>query len=166
LTSWDGAHDPSTSTQTRWRPSCTGANGLGRLEAAIFASKEPVSRQVLARVVAPNCNLDWVIEDIRRRVARSTLRPRRRRRRLASAHAEKQFADAIHLAMGGPRLQPLSRNENLVLTAIGYFQPITRGELSQLFGKEISRDVIGQLRAFKFIVAGPRSPQPGAPYTT
>jgi segregation and condensation protein B len=52
-----------------------------------------------------------------------------------------------------------------VLTAIGYFQPITRGELSQLFGKEISRDVIGQLRALNFIAAGPRSPQPGAPYT-
>jgi segregation and condensation protein B len=67
--------------------------------------------------------------------------------------------------MGGPRHQPLSRTENLVLTAIGYFQPVTRGELSQLFGKEISRDVIGQLRALKFIVAGPRSPQPGAPYT-
>ena len=47
--------------------------------------------------------------------------------------------------MGGPRLQPLSRTENLVLTAIAYFQPITRGELSQLFGKEVSRDVIGQL---------------------
>ena len=52
-----------------------------------------------------------------------------------------------------------------MLTAIGYFQPITRGELSQLFGKEVSRDVIGQLRALNFIAAGPRSPQPGAPYT-
>ena len=67
--------------------------------------------------------------------------------------------------MGGPRLQPLSRTENLVLTAIGYFQPITRGELWQLFGKEVSRDLIGQLRALNFIAAGPRSPQPGAPYT-
>jgi segregation and condensation protein B len=34
-----------------------------------------------------------------------------------------------------------------------------------LFGKEVSRDVIGQLRALNFIAAGPRSPQPGAPYT-
>ena len=75
----------------------------------------------------------------------------------------KQFADAIHLAMGGPHLQPLSRTENLVLTAIAYFQPITRGELSQLFGKEISRDVIGQLRALNFIAASPRSPAPPTP---
>jgi Segregation and condensation complex subunit ScpB/Photosynthesis system II assembly factor YCF48 len=40
-----------------------------------------------------------------------------------------------------------------------------RGELSQLFGKEVSRDIIGQLRALHFIAAGPRSPQPGARYT-
>ena len=65
--------------------------------------------------------------------------------------------------MGGPHLQPLSRTENLVLTAIAYFQPITRGELSQLFGKEISRDVIGQLRALNFIAASPRSPAPPTP---
>ena len=51
-----------------------------------------------------------------------------------------------------------------MLTAIAYFQPISRGELSQLFGKEVSRDLIGQLRAVNFIAAGPRSPQPGAPY--
>jgi segregation and condensation protein B len=67
--------------------------------------------------------------------------------------------------MGAPHAKPLSRTENLVLTAIAYFQPITRGELSQLFGKEVSRDIIGQLRALHFIAAGPRSPQPGAPYT-
>src|SRR5215469_11689494 len=65
--------------------------------------------------------------------------------------------------MGGPHLQPLSRTENLVLTAIAYFQPITRGELSQLFGKEISRDVIGQLRALNFIAASPLSPAPPTP---
>jgi hypothetical protein len=67
-----------------------------------------------------------------------------------------QFADAIHLAFGGPRLQPLSRTENLVLTAIAFFQPITRSELSQLFGKEVSRDIIGQWRTLNFIAAGPR----------
>ncbi len=33
-----------------------------------------------------------------------------------------------------------------VLLCIAYYQPITRGELGQFFGKEISRDVTGQLR--------------------
>jgi segregation and condensation protein B len=142
----------------RWRA------WMGRVEAVIFASKEPVSREVLARVVGPQCNLDLVIEDIR---AELRGRPYDLVAVAGGWHlrTRKQFADAIHLAMGGPRLQPLARTESLVLTAIAYFQPITRGELSQLFGKEVSRDVIGQLRAMNFIAAGPRSPQPGAPYT-
>lgn len=45
-----------------------------------------------------------------------------------------------------------------------YFQPITRGDLGQFFGKEVSRETISQLRALDFIAAGPRSPEPGAPY--
>jgi chromosome segregation and condensation protein ScpB len=38
---------------------------MGRVEAVIFASKEPVSRDVLARVVDPHCNLDLLIADLR-----------------------------------------------------------------------------------------------------
>ena len=45
-----------------------------------------------------------------------------------------------------------------------YFQPITRGDLGQFFGKEVSRETISQVRALDFIAAGPRSPEPGAPY--
>jgi chromosome segregation and condensation protein ScpB len=48
---------------------------------------------------------------------------------------------------------------------IATFQPITRAELGQVFGKEVSRDTIGYLRALGLIAAGPRAPQPGAPYT-
>ena len=47
---------------------------------------------------------------------------------------------------------------------IGYFQPITRGELSQFLGREVSRDVIAALRGEGLIAAGPCSPTPGAPY--
>ena len=53
----------------------------------------------------------------------------------------------------------------MVLMAVGYFQPITRSELSKIFGKEVSRDTIGTLRNIGFIGSGPRSPTPGAPYT-
>jgi segregation and condensation protein B len=48
---------------------------------------------------------------------------------------------------------------------IAYFQPITRAALGDFFGKEVSRDLIGTLRAHDFIASGPRSPTPGAPYT-
>lgn len=53
----------------------------------------------------------------------------------------------------------------MVLTAVGYFQPITRAELAEVFGKEVSRDTIAGLRDAGLIVSGPRSPTPGAPYT-
>ena len=48
---------------------------------------------------------------------------------------------------------------------IAYFQPITRGELSSFFAKDVSRDLIGVLRGQELIASGPRSPKPGAPYT-
>ena len=53
----------------------------------------------------------------------------------------------------------------MVLMAVGYFQPVTRGELSKIFGKEVSRDTMGNLRGAGFVGSGPRSPTPGAPYT-
>ena len=59
----------------------------------------------------------------------------------------------------------LLSSEALVLLCIGYFQPITRGKLSQFFGKEVSRDMIGHLRSLGFIAAAPRAPHPGAPHT-
>jgi chromosome segregation and condensation protein ScpB len=45
------------------------------------------------------------------------------------------------------------------------YQPISRGELGEFLGREVSRDLIGRLRSLDLIAAGPRSPQPGAPYT-
>jgi len=76
------------------------------------------------------------------------------------------FATAIRAATGlGDESQALSQSDALVLMCIAYFQPITRGELSVFFGKDVSRDVIGHLRSLGFIAAGPRSPTPGAPYT-
>jgi len=32
-------------------------------------------------------------------------------------------------------------------------------------GKEVSRDTIAHLRSLELVASGPRSPQPGAPYT-
>ena len=48
--------------------------------------------------------------------------------------------------------------------AIAMFQPVTRSELTETFGKEISRDLIASLRDEGLIAAGPRSPKLGAPY--
>lgn len=42
---------------------------------------------------------------------------------------------------------------------------MTRAGVSEILGREVSRDVIGALRDEKMITAGPRSPTPGAPFT-
>ncbi|WP_298967084.1 SMC-Scp complex subunit ScpB [uncultured Roseibium sp.] len=46
---------------------------------------------------------------------------------------------------------------------MAYLQPVTRGELTQLFGKDVSRDTIASLRHAGFLGTGPRSPTSGAP---
>lgn len=145
--------------ELRWR------EWMGRVEAVIFATPEPVARDILARVVGRDCNLEQIIDDIRAEL-------RSRPYELVSVaggwqhRTRKDFADAIRAATGqGAATKPLSQSEALILMCIAYFQPITRGELGRVFGKEISRDVIGHLRSLGFIAAGPRSPTPGAPYT-
>lgn len=145
--------------EMRWR------EWMGRVEAVIFASPEPVGREVLARVVGRDCSLDLIIDDIREEL-------RGRPYELVAVaggwqhRTRKGFASAIHAAIGGgDDVRPLSKTESLVLTAIAYLQPITRSDIGELLGKQASRDTIGYLRSLGFIAAGPRSPQPGAPYT-
>jgi segregation and condensation protein B len=141
----------------RWR------EWMARVEAVIFASAEPVVRENLARVVGKACNLELIIDDIRDEL-------RGRPYEIVSVaggwsfRTKLGFGDVIRTAQGDPTRTELSKSNALVLMAIGYFQPITRGDLSQFFGREISRDTIASLRGEGFIAAGPRSPTPGAPY--
>lgn len=144
--------------ELRWR------TWMGRVEAVIFASAEPVARETLARLVGRDCNLDLIIADISDEL-------RGRPYELAAVaggwrlQTRKSYADAIRAASGiSGEGRALSQAEALVLAAIAYYQPIARAELSEFFGKEISRDLIGRLRVLGFVAAGPRSPRPGAPY--
>lgn len=145
--------------EARWR------EWMHRVEATIFAANEPVSRETLARIVGKSCSIDLLIDDIREEL-------RGRPYDLVSVaggwkHLTRPaYADAIRTAVGASeRSVDLTQSELLALMCIAYFQPITRAELSSFFGKEISRDLIGNLRSRGFIASGPRAPQPGAPYT-
>src|SRR5277367_5369908 len=141
----------------RWR------EWMGRVEAVVFASAQPVLREDLARVVGRACNLELIVDDIKDEL---------RGRPYAivavaggwSFRTRLGFGAAMRTALGGPQKSELSRANALVLMGIAYFQPITRGELSQLLGREVSRDAIAALREQDLIAAGPRSPTPGAPY--
>ncbi|RWM13441.1 MAG: SMC-Scp complex subunit ScpB [Mesorhizobium sp.] len=145
--------------EVRWR------EWMHRVEATIFAAGEPVGRETLARIVGKSCSVDLLIDDIREEL-------RGRPYDLVAVaggfrHLTRPaYADAIRAALGaGEGRADLTQSDVLVLMCIAYFQPITRGELSSFFGKEISRDLIGHLRGAKLIASGPRSPTPGAPYT-
>ena len=64
----------------------------------------------------------------------------------------------------GDEVAELTRTETFALTAIAYLQPVTRGEISKLAGREISRDVIAALKRHGLIDGAIRAPQPGAPF--
>ncbi len=144
----------------RWR------EWMGRVEAAIFASPAPVTREALAKLVGRACNLDELISDIR-----DDLRARPYELvQVAGGYqlrTKPRYAAAIRALNNGARNAgppQLTPNESFVVTAIAYLQPATRAELSRLAGREISRDVICRLRELDLIAAGPRAPMPGAPY--
>jgi segregation and condensation protein B len=146
--------------ELRWR------EWMLRVEAVIFASAEPVSRETLARVVGRDCSIDLLIDDLREELSS-------RPYELVSVaggwqhRTRPRFAETIRASSAPTRggAAALSEFEAMVLMAVGYFQPVTRGELSKIFGKEVSRDIIAALRGAGFIGSGPRSPTPGAPYT-
>jgi segregation and condensation protein B len=144
----------------RWR------EWMLRVEAVIFSSAEPVSRETLARVVGKDCSIDLLIDDLQ-----EELRDRPYEIVFVAGgwqhRTRSRFAVPIRASQAATRggAAALSEFEAMVLMAIAYFQPITRSDLSKIFGKEVSRDMIASLRNANFLASGPRSPSPGAPYT-
>jgi segregation and condensation protein B len=144
----------------RWR------EWMLRVEAAIFASEKPVSREALVRLVGEAYQFDDLIADLihelRGRPYDLTL--------VAGGYAlrtKTRFAPAIraaHPGLGRDDVAELTRTETFALTAIAYLQPVTRGEISKLAGREISRDVIAALKRHGLIDGAIRAPQPGAPF--
>ena len=146
--------------ELRWR------EWMLRVEAVIFAAAEPVGRETLARVVGKDCSIDLLIDDLC-----AELRDRPYEIVFVAGgwqhRSRSAYASAIRASQALTRsaVPALSDFEAMVLMAIAYFQPITRRDLSKIFGKEISRDTVASLRNANFLTSGPRSPTLGAPYT-
>ncbi|MFC6643526.1 MULTISPECIES: SMC-Scp complex subunit ScpB [Sulfitobacter] len=145
--------------ELRWR------EWMRRIEAVLFASASPVPRADLARVVGQGAAVDLLIEDL------ATVLDGRAFEVAEVAggwmmRTRTAYAPAIRAAANvGEQLLNLNEFDVAVLAAIAYHQPITRDGLKDIFGKEISRDLIGRLHARDLIGTGPRAPQRGAPYT-
>lgn len=145
--------------ELRWR------EWMRRIEAVLFASASPVPREDLARVVGQEASVELLIEDLAADLDGRSFEVTQvaggwmLRTRPAYAPAIRTAADI------GEQDLDLREYDGAVLAAIAYHQPVTRDGLKDIFGKEISRDLIGRLHARGLIGAGPRSPQRGAPYT-
>ena len=145
--------------ELRWR------EWMGRVEAVFFASAAPVGREDLARIVGQGVSVQMLIEDIQ---AELMGRPYE----LVEVaggwmfRTKTRFAEAIKATadFGEPSLA-FTEMEMGVLCAIAYHQPIDRAGLKDIFGKEVSRDLLARLRYKNLIASGPRSPRPGAPHT-
>ncbi|WP_163852166.1 SMC-Scp complex subunit ScpB [Pseudooceanicola aestuarii] len=143
----------------RWR------EWMRRIEAVLFASAAPVPREDLARIVGQGASVDLLVEDLA-----ADLEGRAFEIAQGAAgwmfRTRATYAPAIRAAADvGDQLLDLSEFDVAVLAAIAYHQPITRDGLKDIFGKEISRDLIGRLHAQALIGTGPRAPRRGAPYT-
>lgn len=142
----------------RWR------EWMRRIEAVLFASASPVARDDLARVVGQGALVDLLIEDL-------ALDLEDRPYEVAQVgsgwmlRTKPAYAPVIPAADVGGQALNLSEFDLAVLAAIAFHQPISRDGLKEIFGKEISRDLIGRLADRDLIGTGPREPRRGAPYT-
>lgn len=145
--------------EMRWR------EWMRRIEAVLFASASPVGPEALARIVGDGVSVELLVEDV---AASLQDRPYQISRVAGGwlLHTRPAYAEAIRIA-GDVADQTLSLSEFdlSVLLAIAYHQPVTRDGLKDIFGKDVSRDVIGRLAEHGLIATGPRAPRRGAPYT-
>jgi segregation and condensation protein B len=123
----------------RWR------EWMRRIEAVLFASATPVARDDLARIVGQGASVDLLIEDL---VIDLEGRPYEVAR-VGSGwmlRTRAAYASAICAAADvGDQALNMSEFDLAVLAAIAFHQPISRDGLKDIFGKEISRDLIGRL---------------------
>lgn len=145
--------------ELRWR------EWMMRVEAIIFASGKPVKRSTLSQVVGRDCSVDLLVEDIRQELAG-------RPYDIVEVGHGWQFrtrpgrGDITGIALGEhPHTTNLNSNDMLVLATIAYHQPVSRRTIAEIVGRDVGREVFGRLRASDMIGLGPRSPEPGAPYT-
>lgn len=143
----------------RWR------EWMRRVEAVLFASAAPVARDDLARIVGRGVSVDVLIADLAADLADRPYEVAAigagwmMRTRPAYAAAIRAAADV------GTQVLDLGPFDLAVLAAIAYHQPVSRDGLKDIFGREISRDLIGRLAGRGLVGTGPREPRRGAPYT-
>ncbi len=132
------------------------------VEALLFASAEPVSERVLARRLPEGAKLRPVLEELGRLYAGRGIE-------LVRAGKSWAFRTAPDL---GQRLKvevEVSRKPSRAaietLAIVAYHQPVTRAEIEEIRGVQISKGTLDWLFERGWVRPGPRREVPGRPVT-
>ncbi len=132
------------------------------IEALLFASAEPVSERALMRYLPEGVKLKAILEDLRTHYAVRGIN-------LVQAGKGWAFRTAHDLA---PRLKvevEVSRKPSRAavetLAIVAYHQPVTRAEIEEIRGVQISKGTLDWLFERGWIKPGPRREVPGRPVT-
>ena len=135
---------------------------LRMAEALLFAAGEPLDAKALASSLPEGADVPALLTELQAIYEKRGVT-------LVCVAEKWQFRTAPDLSESLAELRVeerrLSRSAMETLAVIAYHQPITRAGVSEILGREVSRDVIGALRDKNMIAAGPRSPTAGAPFT-
>jgi len=130
------------------------------LEAVIFASTEPVSEKILARLLPEGANMAAALKELKAHYAGRGVN-------LVRAGKSWAFRTALDLA---PHLnrevevsRKLSRAAVETLAIIAYHQPVTRGEIEEIRGVGLSKGTLDNLFEAGWIGPKGRRQTPGRP---
>ena len=136
------------------------ADSLRLLEAALFASSEPLTAVELAPYVATGETLDKLIATLRERYEDSGLRLER----VAKGWAFRTAPDlGARLKIIRERKRRISRAAAETLAVIAYNQPITRGQIEEIRGVALSGGTLDILFEAGWVAPKGRADQPGHP---
>ncbi len=137
-------------------------DALRILEAILFASTEPMTEAALAGHLESDADIASLVEDLARHYANRGVNLVRRDGKWAFRTAE-DLAGRLQIEV--PVIRKLSRAGVETLAIIAYHQPVTRAEIEEIRGVELSRGTLDTLLELGWIQPKGRRRTPGRPVT-
>jgi segregation and condensation protein B len=132
------------------------------LEAVIFASGEPVTREVLTRQLPEGTEIEPMLAQLTEMYAPRGVN-------LVEIDGAYSFRTAPdispHMKITRTPRRKLPRAASEVMAIIAYHQPITRGEIESIRGVETSKGTLDILLELGWVRPGKRRDTPGRPLT-
>ncbi len=132
------------------------------IEALLFASADPVSERVLARRLPEGAKLRPVMEELSRLYAGRGIELTRAGKSWAFRTAP-DIGNRLKVEVEVSRKPSRAAIETLAIVA--YHQPVTRAEIEEIRGVQISKGTLDWLFERGWIKPGPRREVPGRPVT-